>query len=148
MQKVQKFSFNLENLTITVGIFVEKVLEYEDIIMICQKIRLFWDNNTLKSLNSLNIAEKIMEEFNFASCEIKYKDDIIANVVCYRLDKNVATNNLEQAAKDLVNKLDEICNSSSHNNVFNVAHIRGCDYNGPTFEKELENLKKILNDVE
>ena len=52
---------------------------------------------------------------------------------------------MKRALEDLVNKLEH-CKIQIDNAFFMAYHIRGHDYDGPTYEKELEKARKILRD--
>lgn len=51
---------------------------------------------------------------------------------------------MEKAAEALVNKLELIHEDPKFQSVWIMAHNRGCPYDGPTYEKELNDLKTAL----
>lgn len=56
-------------------------------------------------------------------------------------------NQYREALQALVNKLDEISKHSSFVGVFQNAWIHGQVYNGPTWEPELKNARKTLEET-
>lgn len=54
---------------------------------------------------------------------------------------------IKVAAKELVNILTEIFESTEFLGVFQLAQIHGMPYSGKKCDQELENLKKALKDV-
>ena len=51
---------------------------------------------------------------------------------------------LHRAVSRLVDRLELIGNSEEYRSVFAMAQIHGTPYNGPTYDKELSTVKKLL----
>jgi len=54
---------------------------------------------------------------------------------------------LREYAKALIDKLELMHNAPSYTRVWKIAAIHGCIYYGPYYGKELEDLKKEINNV-
>lgn len=61
-------------------------------------------------------------------------------------DHNVPPKDLElkRCAKALLDKLKLIMENREYKRVWELAYIHGVNYNGPTFDKEFDDLKGVL----
>lgn len=58
----------------------------------------------------------------------------------------MSTNKYKVALEELVKKIEEVENNDSFKGLFTVAYVRGIQYSGPSWDKEMMYAKKVIKD--